>query len=67
MTFSEANPAGVGVIGAGNIARHYVEGMARFPQQLKLIGVTDLAQPLADKLAAEAGVTLYGSLQEIPS
>lgn len=66
MTFSEANPAGVGVIGAGNIARLYVEGLARFPQ-LKLIGVTDLAQPLADKLAAEAGVTSCGSLQEMPS
>lgn len=64
MAFSETNPAGIGVIGAGNIARRYVEGMARFPQ-LKLIGVTDLAQPLADKLAAEAGVLSYGSLQDL--
>jgi len=64
MSFSADAPAVVGIIGAGNIARRYVEGISRFPQ-LSIIGCADLVQELSDSLASEAGITSYTSIEQL--
>lgn len=62
--FDPERPAGVGIIGSGNISRRYVEGMRRFPQ-LRLIGCTDAIPSLAQALAAEAGITAYATVEDL--
>ncbi|WP_426321901.1 Gfo/Idh/MocA family protein [Microbacterium sp. E-13] len=64
MPYGPETPAHVAIIGAGNIARRYVEGMGRYPQ-LRLIGCADVVQPMADALAADAGIRAYTSVDEL--
>lgn len=64
MPFSELHPAGVAIVGAGNIARRYVGGLERFPQ-LRLLGCTDVIPAAAESLAAEAGIAAYPSLEAL--
>ncbi len=54
----------VAIIGCGNIARRYVEGMSRY-DSIRLVGVADVMQELADSLAAEAGVIAYPSVDAL--
>jgi predicted dehydrogenase len=64
MPYGPESPARVAIIGAGNIARRYVEGMSRFPQ-LTLVGCADVMQPMAEALAADAGIRAYASVDEL--
>ena len=64
MPYGPETPARVAIIGAGNIARRYVEGMSRF-QQLRLVGCSDVIQSMADALAADAGIRAYASTDEL--
>ncbi len=54
----------VGIIGCGNISRRYTEGMRRFGM-IELVGCADLAQDLADRLAAETGIRAYSGIDEL--
>jgi predicted dehydrogenase len=58
--YSSAHPAGIGIVGCGNISRRYVAGMARFPE-LRLVGFADRVPQLASSLAAEYGVRAYAA------
>ncbi|MEN2742660.1 Gfo/Idh/MocA family oxidoreductase [Microbacterium sp. X-17] len=63
--FSEIPDAkSVAIIGCGNIARRYVEGMSRY-DSIQLVGVADVMQELANTLAAEAGVVAYPSVEAL--
>lgn len=64
MSFSTTNPAGIALVGAGNIARRYVTGMERF-SQLNLVGVYDAIPAAASALADEVGIDAYASLDEL--
>lgn len=64
MSFSALNPARIGIIGAGNIARRYVAGIARFPH-LALVGCADILQASAETLADEVGIVAYGSIEHL--
>lgn len=57
-------PVGVGIVGCGNISRRYVTGMRRFGR-LRLVGCADLIPELAEKLADEAGITAYPTIEEL--
>ncbi|GAB3397222.1 Gfo/Idh/MocA family oxidoreductase [Humibacter soli] len=61
QAFDPGHPAGVGIVGCGNISRRYVEGMRRFPQ-LRLVGCADLVPELAARLAEESGITAYPTI-----
>jgi predicted dehydrogenase len=62
--YSSTHPAGVGVIGCGNIARRYLNGMARFPE-LELIGCADRVVELAQALAREFDLRAYDSGEQL--
>ncbi|WGW12820.1 Gfo/Idh/MocA family oxidoreductase [Saxibacter everestensis] len=64
MKYTSETPAGIGIIGCGNISQRYIEGMARFPE-IKLLGCADLITELAEKAAAGAGVKAYSSIEEL--
>lgn len=64
MPFTEETPAGVAVVGAGNIARRYVHGLRRFPH-LTVLGCTDVLVDVARTLAEEEGITAYPSLEAL--
>ncbi|HXH34211.1 MAG TPA: Gfo/Idh/MocA family oxidoreductase [Plantibacter sp.] len=54
-------PATIGLIGAGNISRRYIAGIARF-SHLRVVAVTDAVPAAARQLAAEAGITAHDTL-----
>src|SRR5438309_343270 len=62
--YSATRPAGVGIVGCGNISRRYINGMARFPE-LELIGCVDRVVELAQAVAAEFGLRAYDSGQQL--
>jgi predicted dehydrogenase len=64
MAYSVDSPARVGIIGCGNIAPRYVEGMRRFGE-LKIVGCADLFQEPADRLAARYGIRAYASIDDL--
>jgi predicted dehydrogenase len=64
ISYSSSNPAGIGVVGCGNIARRYLDGMSRFPE-LELIGCTDRVVELAETVAAEFGLRAYASSRQL--
>ena len=49
----DGRPLGVGLIGCGNIARHYARSIAEYPQ-LRLVALTDAHRAAAEALAAAA-------------
>ena len=54
-----------GLVGAGYIAPYHVQALARLPQ-VTLVGITDLDQERARRLAAEqGGLTVFPSLAEM--
>lgn len=54
----------VGMIGCGNIARRYVQGMGRF-DTLDVVGCTDVVSELAEALAAESGMRAYATIDDM--
>ncbi|TLM82225.1 Gfo/Idh/MocA family oxidoreductase [Pseudarthrobacter sp. NamE2] len=52
-------PVGVGVIGAGNISKQYLDNLTAFPD-LKVHVVTDLFQEAAEARAKEYGIPEWG-------
>jgi predicted dehydrogenase len=64
MTFSSSSPAGIGIVGCGNIAERYVKGISRFPL-LKTLGCADIYQEAADRLSASAGISAYPSVEAL--
>lgn len=56
--------ARLGIIGCGNISRRYATGMARF-RELQIVGCADLVQELADRLARDACIRAYSSIEEL--
>ncbi len=61
MTFSSSSPAGIGIVGCGNISERYVKGISRFPL-LKTLGCADTNQEAADELSASSGTSAYPSV-----
>jgi predicted dehydrogenase len=55
---------GVALVGAGDIAERYAADVPRRPS-LRLLGVTDLDQARANRLAAAHGVRTYPSLDDL--
>ncbi|MCC6315121.1 MAG: Gfo/Idh/MocA family oxidoreductase [Thermomicrobiales bacterium] len=59
---------GVGVLGAGGIARHHGQGWASFPERAALVAVADVSEPraaaFADRFAAGAA-RRYASIDEL--
>lgn len=64
MTASTRPTAGVGIVGAGNIARRYVEGIARFAE-LRVVGCTDVIPSLAESLAQDYGFSAFATLDQL--
>ena len=64
MTFSSSSPAGIGIVGCGNISERYVKGISRFPL-LKTLGCADMYQEAADKLSASTAISAYPSVDAL--
>jgi predicted dehydrogenase len=60
IRYSSTHPAGIGIIGCGNISRRYITGMSRFPE-LRLVGCADRVVALAEAVAGEFGLRVYPS------
>jgi predicted dehydrogenase len=54
-------PAGIGIVGCGNIFPYYVRGLRRFPQ-LWIVGVADLAHDRARDAERALGVRAFGTV-----
>ncbi len=54
----------IGVVGAGFIARHHVEGLLRF-DDVTVVGVADPVRERADELAALAGAGAFTTAEEM--
>ncbi|WP_369374749.1 Gfo/Idh/MocA family protein [Promicromonospora sp. Populi] len=64
MTAPGARPAGVGIIGAGNISTQYLENLIRFPDvEVRFVADLDLARAAAQ--AQAYGVAASGSVDEL--
>ncbi|WES63542.1 Gfo/Idh/MocA family oxidoreductase [Microbacter sp. GSS18] len=59
-----AEPAGIGIIGCGNIADRYVTGMRRF-DTLEIVGCADIFPAAAAALAERSGIRAYASPEEL--
>jgi predicted dehydrogenase len=59
----DAKPVGVAVVGCGDVAKHYVEGIGSHPE-LALVGAFDRNPGRAAELLAGRG-RAYGSLEEL--
>lgn len=64
MNYSSANPAKIGIIGCGNIADRYVQGIMRFPE-LSLLGCADLLVDRAKSFAKAEGIHAYSSIEAL--
>lgn len=64
MDAADGRTAAVAIIGCGNIADRYVQGMRRFPN-LNLVGCADVIPELADELATQSGIKPYASIDEL--
>lgn len=54
----------LGIVGCGNIADRYVEGVRRFPT-LEIVGCADLVHERAQALAARHGLRGYRTIEEL--
>ncbi|WP_308465086.1 Gfo/Idh/MocA family protein [Rathayibacter soli] len=59
-----SSPTLVGLVGCGNIAERYVEGMKRFPE-LALAGCADVDGRFASALSERLGIRAYPSVEEL--
>lgn len=57
-------PSRIGLLGAGNIARRYVDGIRRFPE-LQVVGCVDVIPAAAAALADATGIRAYDSVDEM--
>ena len=66
MPFTPENPARVGLIGCGNIARRYVDGMARY-RTLAVKGCADLFPEVAASFGQSTGIPAYATIDDLLS
>ena len=66
MPFTPEDPARVGILGCGNIARRYVDGMSRYPT-LAVKGCADLFPDVAASFAESTGITAYATIDDLLS
>jgi len=64
VTFSAARPAGVGIVGVGNIFGRYLRGMARFPE-LRVVGCASRTWERAQAAAKEFDVAVFQSITQL--
>lgn len=64
MTFTASQPAGVGVVGVGNILGRYLSGMSRFPE-LWVVGCASRSRERAQAVAKDHGIAAFGSVSEL--
>ena len=60
---SRRGPVGVGVIGAGNISKQYLDNLTVFPD-LKVHVIADLFEEAAEARAAEYGIPEWGGVEK---
>ena len=58
-------PLGVGIVGCGNIAGPYARTIARHPDEIRLVAVTDIDPTRATAFAVEHGVRALPSLDAL--
>ena len=56
-------PVGVGVIGAGNISKQYLDNLTTFPD-LKVHVIADLFEEAAEARAKEYGIAEWGGVEK---
>jgi predicted dehydrogenase len=64
MSDPRARPLGVGIVGCGNISRHYADSVSRYAET-QLIGVHDQDPAAAGVLAGAAGCEVFATLDEL--
>ncbi len=55
---------GIAIVGCGVIGEEYAKALVKH-SQVSLVGLTDLDQPRAEKLAAEVETSVYPSLDAL--
>ena len=61
---TDANAAGIGIVGVGNISSKYIEGIRRFPQ-LTIVGCADLEPGRASAAGLRYGIHSFESVEEL--
>ena len=61
---TDANAAGIGIVGVGNISSKYIEGIRRFPQ-LTIVGCADLEPGRASAAGLRHGIHSFESVEEL--
>jgi predicted dehydrogenase len=64
MAFTSTTPAGVGIVGTGNILGRYLRGLSRFPQ-VRVVGCSGRTPERARSAASEFGIGVFDSTESL--
>src|SRR3981081_4857789 len=64
MAFTSTTPAGVGIVGTGNILGRYLGGLSRFPQ-VRVVGCSGRTPERARSAASEFGIGVFDSTESL--
>lgn len=61
----KSNPAGVAIVGCGNISGVYARSILTHPDDLKIVGVYDIASNQAKKFVKQFGSYVFHNMEEL--